>query len=73
MLQLTIFQFLFACPLYFKEIATLTAASASGRMSYCSISFGHGEDILQAGGLDQAPIIHQVTSAVTLTRADNQL
>ena len=74
MLQLTTFQLLFAYPSYFKEIATLTAASASGRMTYRSVSVGHGEDIiLQAGKLDQAPIIHQVTSAVTHIRADNEL
>ena len=67
MLQQTIFQLLFAYPSYFKEIATLTAASASGRTTYCSVSIGHSKDIiLQAGRLDQAPIIHQVTSAVTL-------
>ena len=50
--------------LYFKEIATLTAISASGGMVYCSVSIGRHEDmILQAGTLDQAPIIHQVTSS----------
>ena len=69
--KLTIFQLLFAYPSYFKEIATLTATSASGRMTYCSVLIGRSEDmILQAGGLDQAPIIHQVTSAVTLIRAE---
>ena len=69
MLQQTIFQLLY--PSYFKEIATLTAVSASGRMTYCSVLAGHSEDIiLQAGRLDQAPIIHQVTSAVTLIRVD---
>ena len=74
MLQLTVFQLLFAYPLYFKEIATLTAVSASGRMTYRSVLVGHGEDmILQAGRLDQAPIIHQVMSAVTHIRADTQL
>ena len=74
MLQLTIFHFLCAYPLYFKEIATLTAASASGTMIYCSVSVGHDEDmILQAVALDQAPIIHQVTSAVTHIRVDSQL
>ena len=74
MLQLTVFQLLFAYSLYFKEIATLTAVSVSGRMTYRSVSVGRSEDIiLQAGGLDQARIIHQVTSAVTHVRADNQL
>ena len=74
MLQLTIFRLLFASPSYFKEIAILTAASASGGMIYISVLTGHSEDIiLQAGILDQAPIIHQVTSAVTLIRADTQL
>ena len=73
-LQQSILQLLFAYPSYFKEIATLTAASASGRTTYCSVSIGHSEEvILQAWRLDQAPIIHQVTSAVTLIRADTQL
>ena len=55
--------------LFFKEIATLTAASASGGMTYYSVLFGRRNDmILQAGILDQAPIIHQVMSGVTLMR-----
>ena len=55
--------------LRFKEIATLTATSASGGMTYCSVLFGCSKDIrLQAGILDQAPIIHQVISCVTLMR-----
>ena len=54
-------------PLYFKEIATLTAISVSGRMAYCLVSIGRREDmILQAGRLDQAPIIHQVRSSLPL-------
>ena len=56
-------------PLLFKEVATLTTTSASGGMTYCSVSFGRSKDmILQAGILDQAPIIHQVMSGVTLMR-----
>ena len=54
---------------WFKEIATLTATSAFGVITYRSFSIGSGEDlILQAGKLDQAPIIHQVMLGVTLMR-----
>ena len=47
----------------------MTATSASGGMTYCLVSTGRGEDIiLQAGTLDQAPIIHQVMLDLPLIR-----